>query len=380
MNRRRPAIIHTQFIMIPYSKRYRNRRGVSEKMKGQIMYSIVVPVHNKEEIIQVMYSRLTKVMEQTGQAYELIFVNDGSRDHTMDILTQAALIDSSVRVIDFSRNFGQQIALTAGMDAAAGQAIIIMNADLKDPPELIFDMIELWNQGYDVVWAKRKACRAEPRMKRVTAAVYNRILRGLAKEDIPVDSGDFRLIDRKVNEAMTLFQEKNRTLRELVRWVGFRQTHLEYDPVDQARGQNKDPLRKMLQLSADRASFFSDKPLKMAAYAGIIISCISCSCLLVTLCLLLFTDNKAAGWASLVFIILLLNGITLIILGTMGAYIRRIYDESKGRPLYIVREKIGFDQQVSTKEEKEDHPPELKNYRLSEALSSLRDDMSSYHS
>lgn len=349
-------------------------------MKGQIMYSIVVPVHNKEEIIQVMYSRLTKVMEQTGLAYELIFVNDGSRDHTMDILTQAALIDSSVRVIDFSRKFGQQIAITAGMDAAAGQAIIVMNADLKDPPELIFDMIELWNQGYDVVWAKRKACRAEPRIKRVTAAVYNRIRRGLTKDEIPVDSGDFRLIDRKVNEAMSLFQEKSRTLRELVSWVGFRQTHLEYDPVDQVASQNKDPLRKMLPLSADKAPFFSDKPLKMAAYAGIIISCISCICLLVTLCLLLFTDNKAAGWASLVFLILLLNGIILIILGIMGSYIRRIYDESRGRPLYIIKEKIGFDKQVSTKEEKEDHPPELKNYRLSEALSSLSDDISSYHS
>ena len=343
-------------------------------MEGQIMYSIVVPVYNEEEVIQVTYSRLTEVMEQTGQMYELIFVNDGSRDHTMDILTQAALIDSSVRVIDFSRNFGHQIAITAGMDAATGQAIVVIDADLQDPPELILDMIELWNQGYDVVYAKRREREGETVFKRVTAAMYYRILKGLTKIDIPIDTGDFRLIDRKVNEAMKTFQERNRFVRGLVSWVGFRQIRLEYDRKERYAGQTKYPIRKMIRLSVDGVTSFSDKPLKMASYAGIFISCISFVSLIVTICLKLFTDNTVAGWASLVSIILLLNGITLMILGVIGEYIGRIYDESRGRPLYIVREKVGFDAQVNSQEKNEDETTqEVKNYGLSESHRSITD-------
>lgn len=342
-------------------------------MEGQVMYSIVVPVYNEEEIIQVTYSRLTKVMEQTGQPYELIFVNDGSTDHTMDILTQAALIDSSVRVIDFSRNFGQQMAITAGMDAATGQAIIVMNADLQDPLELIHDMIELWNQGYDVVSTKRRERGNETVMKRVTAAVYNRILKVLTNHDIAVAPDDFRLIDRKVNEAMKMFQEKNRIVRGLVSWVGFRQFQLEYDQEERNAGQTKYPLRKKMQLLVKSVTSFSDKPFKIASYAGIFISCISSVSLLVTLSLQLFTDNKVAGWAWLLLIILLLNGIMLMILGAIGEYMVRIYDESRGRPLYIVREKVGFDKQVTSQQKEEDHTPEVKNYGLSDALPSLTD-------
>lgn len=342
-------------------------------MEGQVMYSIVVPVYNEEEIIQVTYSRLTKVMEQTGQPYELIFVNDGSTDHTMDILTQAALIDSSVRVIEFSRHFGQQMAITAGMDAATGQAIIVMNADLKDPPELIHDMIKLWNQGYDVVSAQRRERGNESGMKRVSAAVYNRILKGLMNNNIPVVPNDFRLIDRKVNEAMKMFQEKNRIVRVLVSWVGFRQFGLEYDQEEQNAGQAKYPLRKKIQLIVKNITSFSDKPLKIATYAGVFISCISFVSLLVTLCLPLFTDNKVAGWSWLLLITLLLNGIIMMILGVIGEYMVRIYDESRGRPLYIVREKIGFDEQGRSQPKEEDHTPEVENYGLSDARPSFTD-------
>lgn len=339
-------IIHTQFIMIQYSFDYRDRKGVSDKMEGQIMYSIVVPVYNEEEVIQVTYSLLTDVMEQTGQTYELIFVNDGSRDRTMDILTQAALIDSSVRVIDFSRNFGRQIAIIAGMDAARGQAIVVIDAGLQDPPELILNMIELWDQGYDVVYAKPRGREGETVINQFTAKVYYRILKGLTKIDIPLDTGDFRLIDRKVNEAMKTFQERNRFVRGLVSWVGFKQIQLEYDRKERFAGRSQYPLRKMMRLLVDGVTSFSDKPLKMASYAGVFISCISFVSLIVTICLNLFTDNTVSGWASIVSIILLLNGIILMILGVMGEYIGRIYDESRGRPLYIVKETVGFDTQL----------------------------------
>ncbi|WP_211747192.1 glycosyltransferase family 2 protein [Paenibacillus sp. Marseille-Q4541] len=333
-------------------------------MKGQIMYSIVVPVYNEEEVIQVTYRRLTEVMERTEQSYELIFVNDGSQDRTMDILTQAALIDASVRVIDFSRNFGHQIAITAGMDAARGQAIIVIDADLQDPPELILEMIELWNQGYDVVYAKRRARAGETLFKRMTASCYYRVLKGLTKIDIPEDTGDFRLIDHKVNDAMKTLQEKNRFVRGLVSWVGFRQIQLEYDRKERLAGQTKYPLRKMIRLSVDGVTSFSDKPLKMASYAGIVISGISFVSLVVTICLKLFTDNTVAGWASIVSIILLMNGIILLLLGVMGEYIGRIYDESRGRPLYIVRERVGFNSQPLSKEEKllDDSPQQKTNF------------------
>lgn len=319
-------------------------------MVGQIMYSIVVPVFNEEEVIQVTYSLLTKVMEQTGQTYELIFVNDGSKDRTMDILTQAALIDSSVRVIDFSRNFGHQVAITAGMDAARGQAIVVIDADLQDPPELIVNMIELWNQGYDVVYAKRRGREDETVFSQFMTKMYYRILKGLTKVDVPLDTGDFLLIDRKVNEAMKTFQERNRFVRGLVSWVGFKQIQLEYDRKERFAGRTKYSLRKMMRLSVDGVTAFSDKPLKMASYAGVFISCISFVSLIVTICLKLFTDNTVSGWALIVSIILLLNGIILMILGVMGEYIGRIYDESRGRPLYIVKETVGFDTQLRSDE------------------------------
>lgn len=347
-------------------------------MDGQVMYSIVIPVYNEEEIIQVTYSRLTKIMEQTGQPYELIFVNDGSTDHTMDILTQAALIDSSVRVIEFSRRFGQQMALTAGLDAAKGQAIIVMNADLKDPPERIHNMIKLWNQGYDVVNAKRRERGNDTGRKREPAAVYNRILKGLTYNNIPVVPDDFRLIDRKVNEALKLFRAKNRTLRGLVSWAGFRQFELEYDQEEQNAGQTKYPLRKKIQLIVKSITSFSDKPLKMASYAGGFIFCMSFVSLLVTLCLPMFTNIKVAGWVWLLLVTLSLNGIMMMILGVMGAYMVRIYDEARDRPLYIVREKIGFDERGRSQPVEVDHTPKVENDGLSDALPSFSD-TPSYH-
>lgn len=302
-----------------------------------IKYSIVIPVYNEEEVIHTTYHRLTEVMKSTGEAYELLFVNDGSRDKTADILIQYSQQDSSVMLLDFARNFGHQIAITAGMDYAKGDAVVVIDADLQDPPELILQMIDKWKQGYDVVYAKRTKRKGESYFKKHTAAMFYRLLRSMTDIEIPLDTGDFRLLDRKVCDQMKLLQEKNRFVRGLVSWVGFKQLALEYERDERAAGESKYPLKKMLKLSLDGLTSFSYKPLKLATYTGVALSFIGFVYLIIVLYLKLFTDNTIAGWSSLIVIQLLFSGFTLVILGMIGEYIGRIYDEAKNRPLYIVR-------------------------------------------
>ncbi|WNR44046.1 glycosyltransferase family 2 protein [Paenibacillus roseipurpureus] len=316
-------------------------------MEARIVYSVVVPVYNEEEVIQKSYRRLTDVMEMLGECYELIFVNDGSQDKTLQLLQEVASLDANVRILDFSRNFGHQIAITAGMDASLGEAVVVIDADLQDPPELIPVMIEKWKQGYEVVYAKRRKRKGESWFKRVTALAFYRILRAMTNVDIPVDTGDFRLIDRVVCQTMSSIKEKNRFVRGLVSWVGFKQIAVEYDRDERAAGETKYPLRKMLKLSVDAMTSFSEKPLKLASYAGFAVSAISFIGFIVTICMKLFTDSTVAGWASLLCTVLFMNGILLIILGIIGEYIGRIYDESKDRPLYIVSKRIGYEHNSS---------------------------------
>jgi dolichol-phosphate mannosyltransferase len=321
-------------------------------MKEHVRYSVVVPVYNEEQVIETSYNRLRAVMEGLQESYELIFVNDGSRDETMPKLRVIADQDAAVKVLDFSRNFGHQIAITAGMNAAAGQAVVVIDADLQDPPELIPEMIAKWKEGYDVVYAKRRKRKGETFFKLATAAAFYRLLRSMTDVDIPVDTGDFRLIDRKVADTMATLKEKNRFVRGMVSWVGYRQYALEYDREERFAGETKYPLRKMLKLSLDAMTSFSQKPLKLAAYVGFAISGVSFASLLITVGLKLFTDSTVAGWASIVSVMLLLNGFMLLMLGIIGEYIGRIYDESKQRPLYIVREKIGFPETEERKRER----------------------------
>lgn len=310
-----------------------------------VKYSIIVPMYNEEEVIEVTYQRLTTVMKQTQEAYELVFVNDGSRDRTVEIVEELCNQDQHVKLINFSRNFGHQIAISAGMDYAQGQAIVVIDADLQDPPEVILEMIWKWKQGYDVVYGKRLKRNGETVFKKVTAKLFYRLLRNLTSVDIPVDTGDFRLLDRKVCDVLRELKEKNRFVRGLVSWVGFKQTSVEYERDERLAGETKYPLKKMIRFALDGITSFSYKPLKLATYLGFTLSFVSFIYLLIVLYQKLFTSTTIVGWSSILAVNLLFNGIMLMILGVMGEYIGRIYDESKNRPLYIVSDTKGIVQE-----------------------------------
>jgi glycosyltransferase involved in cell wall biosynthesis len=317
---------------------------------SSVVCSIIIPMYNEEEVIEETYHRLKKVMDQTGESYELIFVNDGSRDRSASIIKELALSDGNIRLIDFSRNFGHQTAVTAGLDYANGQAIVIIDADLQDPPEVIPMMMEKWREGYDVVYGKRIKRQGETVFKKATAYLYYRVLDILSNESIPKDTGDFRLMNRKVSEAIKKMPERNRFLRGMVNWVGFNQTAVEYVRDERFAGETKYPLKKMLKFAADGIFSFTYKPLKLATYLGFFMSVAGFLYLLLVIYQRLFTDTTQSGWASTIAVILVFNGITLLILGIIGEYIGRIYEEVKGRPLYIVKETIGF----NNDDEKED--------------------------
>ena len=312
-----------------------------------VRYSVVVPVYNEELVVEESYKRLRQVMDSAGEPYEIIFVNDGSRDATPDIVRRICDSDANIRLIDFSRNFGHQTAITAGMDNAGGQAIVVIDADLQDPPEVILEMIKKWKEGYDVVYGKRLKRKGETLFKLITAKIFYRALKSMTSVDIPVDTGDFRLIDRKVCDVMASLTEKNRYVRGLVSWIGFKQTAVEYVREERFAGETKYPLKKMLKFALDGITTFSDKPLKLATVIGFLLSGCSFLYLIVVLCLKLFTDVTVTGWASAMSVSLFFNGIVLLMLGIMGEYIGRIYEEVKGRPLYIIKEKKGFDESGS---------------------------------
>lgn len=319
-------------------------------MNSEVAYSIVVPVFNEEEVIAVTYERLKQVMDTTGRPYELLFVNDGSKDRTAQTLSEICQKDKDVKLIHFSRNFGHQIAISAGMDNALGQAIVVIDADLQDPPEIILQMIEKWKEGYEVVYATRKERKGETFFKKWTAAMFYRLLRSITDIDIPVDTGDFRLIDRKVCDVMKNMKEKNRFVRGLVSWAGFRQTSVEYVREERFAGETKYPLRKMIKLSLDAMTSFSHKPLKLAIYLGFSFSSISFLYLLFSIFEQLFTPNAVPGWTSIMATSIFFNGIILTILGIIGEYIGRIYDETKDRPLYIIASRAGCSREVETHE------------------------------
>ncbi len=304
--------------------------------------SVIIPMYNEEAVIDETYRRLTDVMRRTGDAYELIFVNDGGSDRSPEMIRELSAQDGSVKLIDFSRNFGHQIAVTAGMDYASGDAVVIIDADLQDPPHLILNMLDKWREGYEVVYAQRIKRNGETLFKKWSAALFYRILRASTDVPIPIDTGDFRLIDRKVCDEMNRLGERNPFVRGLVSWTGFRQTSIEYERDERLAGETKYPLKKMIKLCLDGLTSFSHKPLKMAGYAGGIMSAVGFLYMLYVLGMALFTDSTIRGWASTICLMLIFNGFTLIMLGVIGEYIGRIYDEVKGRPLYIVRETLNM--------------------------------------
>ena len=313
--------------------------------------SVVVPVYNEEEVLMESYARLTTAISAIGVSYELIFVNDGSRDKTPQMVAEICAKDASVRFINFSRNFGHQPAITAGMDYAQGDAVVVIDADLQDPPEVIGEMVAKWREGYDVVYGKRIKREGETWFKKLTAKMYYRILRSVTSVDIPADTGDFRLIDRKVCDAMKSMGERNRYVRGLVSWVGFKQTEVGFVREKRFAGETKYPFKKMMKLAMDGIMSFSYKPLKVSSGIGFVLSLVSFLYLIAVICIKLFTETTVSGWASTTAILVFTQGIVLMMLGIIGEYMGRIFDEIKGRPNYIVRETIGFENDSERRDE-----------------------------
>lgn len=317
-------------------------------MSDKIIHSIIVPMYNEELVVMETYKRLKKVMDSVKESYEIIFVNDGSRDKTAAIISEICETDKNIKLVDFSRNFGHQVAITAGMDFSSGDAIVVIDGDLQDPPEVILQMIQKWQEGYDVVYGKRADRKGETFFKKLTAKLFYRFLRKMTDVDIPVDTGDFRLIDRKVCNALKQVNERNRYIRGLISWLGFRQTAVEFSRDKRFAGETKYPLKKMFKFAFDAITSFSYKPLKLASYAGVFLSLFSFIYLVVVLYQKFFTEKVTPGWASTMAVSLFFNGIVLLMLGIIGEYIGRIYDEAKGRPLYVVRQAKNFEEEELT--------------------------------
>jgi dolichol-phosphate mannosyltransferase len=306
-------------------------------------YSIVVPAYNEENTLAEFYARLAKVLQSLDGGSEILFVNDGSTDETEKILQQLHQKDSRVRILHLSRNFGHQVAITAGIDLAQGRACLIMDADLQDPPEVIPEMVRLWHAGFEVVYGLRKKRLGESRFKLATASLFYKALKHLAHIEIPQNVGDFRLLDRKVVDALKTLPERNRFVRGLVSWVGFRQTDLLYERDGRFAGETKYPFLKMLQFALDGITSFSATPLRLATWMGLLCSFASFLLILWVIGAKLFTDRTVLGWASLMVAVLLIGGVQLLTIGILGEYIGRIFDEAKQRPLYLIREKVGFE-------------------------------------
>jgi glycosyltransferase involved in cell wall biosynthesis len=312
--------------------------GIYELEGGvEKMYSVVVPVLNEQQVIEETHRRLVNVMKQTNENYEIIYVNDGSTDKTSKILRRLQKTDKNIKILEFSRNFGHQIAISAGVDHAKGDAVVIIDADLQDPPEVILKMIEKWKSGFDVVYGKRVKRKGESVFKKATAALYYRILRKLTDVDMPVDAGDFRLMDKKVCRHIKNMREKHRYMRGIVNWVGFSHTAVEYIREKRFAGVPKYNLRRMIRFANDGITSFSHKPLRFSLYLGAAFELASA----------IAAVAAALGYRPLWLVVLCIaaftNGIVLIMLGIMGEYIGRIYEECKNRPLYILADKVGFE-------------------------------------
>lgn len=309
-----------------------------------MLISVIVPCFNEEQVINETHGRLMAVLEEfDALEYEIVYIDDGSRDETPHLLHDIQESNDRVRVIRLSRNFGHQIAVTAGLEHSAGEAVVIIDADLQDPPEVIPEMIARWRDGYDVVYGARTDRSGETPFKLWTAKLFYRLINRLSEIDIPLDTGDFRLIDRKVVDALLAMPERDRFLRGMVTWVGFRQVAVLYRRAPRHAGVTKYPLLKMVRFATDAVLSFSLTPLRLAMWMGFVALAISFCGIIYAVLLRLYTTDWVRGWASTFTAILFLGGVQLISLGIIGEYIGRIYAEVKQRPLYLVQERLGFD-------------------------------------
>lgn len=302
--------------------------------------SVAVPVFNEQENIPELYQRLVATLENRVASFEIVFVDDGSRDATWSLVQELAASDARVKGLRFSRNFGHQMAFAAGLDHARGEAVVIMDADLQDPPEVIPELIARWREGYEVVYAVRRARHGEGAFKLLTAKLFYRLLKRITAVDIPLDTGDFRLMDRRAVEAFQRLRERHRFTRGLVAWLGFRQTGVLYDRAARHAGETKYPLRKMIRFAVDAITSFSHVPLQLATWMGFGVSALAFAYIVVVLALKV-VGISWPGYTSLMAAILFLGGVQLVMIGLLGEYLGRVYDEVKHRPLYLVQEEAG---------------------------------------
>jgi polyisoprenyl-phosphate glycosyltransferase len=307
-----------------------------------VKYSIVIPLYDEEGILPLLVERLQQIMGQLDGPAEVVMVDDGSKDDTYQLAQAASARDPRFKLIQFSRNFGHQVAITAGMDATSGDAVIIMDADLQDPPYVILQMVEKWKEGYEVVYGLRQHREGERLFKTATASMFYGLLHRIADVETPVDVGDFRLVDRKAMNAFLQMRENNRYVRGMFSWVGFRQGAVPYTREERAVGTTHYTLGKMVRLASNGIMGFSTAPLRLALGTGVFLAFASVIYGMVAIALKLAGEALVPGYASLLFAITFLSGIQLIVMGMVGLYVGRIYDEAKGRPLYVVRETLGF--------------------------------------
>ncbi|MFW6224939.1 MAG: glycosyltransferase family 2 protein [Bacteroidota bacterium] len=308
------------------------------------LISIVLPIYNEEESIEEMIKTVFSALKNIDYQIELLCINDGSKDNTLFLLDKMAKDDPRIRIINLARNFGHQLAVTAGVDQSKGDCAIVIDADLQDPPELIISMIEKWKEGYQVVYAKRKVRKGEPLLRLWAIKIFYRVLKRVTNVDIPLDTGDFRLMDKQVIENLKNMPERYRFIRGMVSWVGFNQIGIEYDRNKRYRGKSKYPFTKLLSLALNGIVSFSFAPLRIATFLGFIVSIVSFIYALYILYQKFINDLALQGWASLMIVILFLGGLQLLTLGIIGEYVGRTNIEVKKRPIYIIKEIINYEQ------------------------------------
>jgi glycosyltransferase involved in cell wall biosynthesis len=309
-----------------------------------LLLSVIVPCKNEEAVLSETHRRLAGVLEQVKLKFEIVYVDDGSTDSTPQLLRELCVVDPRVRVLRLSRNFGHQIATTAGLEHALGDAMVIIDADLQDPPEVIPAMLARWHEGYDVAYGLRTDRGGETAFKLWTAKLFYRLINRISSVQIPLDAGDFRLMDRKVVDALLLMPERDRFLRGMVSWLGYRQVAVPYSRAPRFAGASKYPAHKMVRFAMDGLLSFSIAPLKLATWVGFAASFVALLGSLYALGSRIFTNHWVTGWASIFLAVLFIGGVQLTCLGIIGEYVGRIYGEAKQRPLYFLQERLGFQQ------------------------------------
>jgi len=315
-------------------------------MNKKPTYTIIAPIYNEVENIPLLHARVSEVMGKIGESWEFVMVDDGSSDGSTETILKLKKKDDKIVPVIFARNFGHQIAVTAGLDYSQGDAVIIIDADLQDPPEVILDLIKKWKEGYEVVYAVRSKREGESWFKLFTASAFYRLIQRITDVHIPVDTGDFRLLDRKIVNVMNQMRERHRFLRGMSSWIGYKQIGVEYEREERYAGETKYPLKKMIRFASDAITGFSYFPLQLATYLGFIAAGISIIAIPVVIIFRVTGSQAFFGQATTLIAVLFLGGVQLISLGLLGEYVGRLYDEAKDRPLYIVRENLEVEEEL----------------------------------